>query len=57
MPNLLGPGPWGVYNLALGSLSLGCLFSLPLLLCNLLLTLKPAFVLHHALHSMHVVKS
>ena len=51
-PNLLGPGSWGVYNLALSSLSLSCLFDLPVLLCNLLLTLKPALVPHHALHSL-----
>lgn len=51
-PNLLGPGARGVYNLALGSLSLGCLLSLPLLLCSLLLTLQSAFVLHHTLHSL-----
>lgn len=49
-PNLLRPGSWGVNNLAFGSLSLSCLFDLPLLLCNLLLTLKAALVLHHALH-------
>ena len=50
-PDLLGPGPRGVDDLTLGSLGLSCLFGLPLLLCYLLLTLKSAFVFHHALHS------
>jgi len=41
-----------VHHLALGLLGLCRLLRLPLLLCNLLLTLQPALVLHHALHTL-----